>query len=236
MLHLLPPVGETNQNRHGKTNRNPTKHKQRPKLNHFSNILSQAQIVKKAYGNGASDFFTGPKTSENNIHQWKENLDTQDDKFGQKHFSKSKQQEIYTIKDTGIVPKRKQKNGKSKQRTQSRKESSRSYLPKPGAVIKQANKEQLSKTKGMNANDALFQLLPPPIRKVQNTNKQKLIKQTKPSQKPGLKKSSRQHSRQGKSYSPALGMEERKKHSQKTNEKKFMNLINDVLNASQQGE
>ena len=117
MLHLLPQAGETNQNKHRKTNRNPTKHKQRPKLNHFSNILSQAQIVKKAYGNGASDFFTGPKTSENNIHQWKENLDTQDDKFGQKHFSKSKQQEITRIKDKGIVNSRNQRTEKSRTRT-----------------------------------------------------------------------------------------------------------------------
>ena len=84
----------------------------------------------------------------------------------------------------------------------------------------------------MDDKNALFQLLPPPPGKVQNTEKQKVINQTKPTQKPHLMK----NSRQGKSYSPALGMEERKKHSQKTNEKKFMNLINDVLNASQQGE
>ena len=62
----------------------------------------------------------------------------------------------------------------------------------------------------MNDKDALFQLLPPPLRKVQNTDKQKLMKQTKPRQNPGLKKSSRQHFRQGKIYYSTLEMEQRK--------------------------
>ena len=80
----------------------------------------------------------------------------------------------------------------------------------------------------MDDKNALFQLLPPPLRKVQNKTNQKLIKQTKPKQKPHHKKSSRQHSRQGKSYSHTLGMEQRKKHSQKTDEKKITNVINDT--------
>ena len=92
------------------------------------------------------------------------------------------------------LPSRKQNTGKSKPRTHYRKESRRSYLPKPGAVIKQANKEQLSKTEGMNDKNALFQLLPPPLQKVQNMDKQKLLKQKM--------KSSRQHFRQGKKFSP----------------------------------
>ena len=75
----------------------------------------------------------------------------------------------------------------------------------------------------MNDKNALFQLLPPPPGKEQNTEKQKLINQTKPSQKPHLMKNSRQHSRQGKSFSPAAGMGERKKHRQKTNENMFRN-------------
>ena len=50
LLHLLPPVGETNQNRHGKTNRNPTKHKQKPKSKQISHLLPPPQIVKKTFG------------------------------------------------------------------------------------------------------------------------------------------------------------------------------------------
>ena len=50
LLHLLPPAEETKQNRHGKINRNTTKHRQNPKLNHFSDILPPPQIVKKAFG------------------------------------------------------------------------------------------------------------------------------------------------------------------------------------------
>ena len=75
----------------------------------------------------------------------------------------------------------------------------------------------------MDDKNALFQLLPPPLRKVQNKTNQKLIKQTKPSQKTHHKKSSRQHSRQRKSYSPTLGLEQRKKNSQKTNENLLRN-------------
>ena len=70
----------------------------------------------------------------------------------------------------------------------------------------------------MNARNALFQLRPPPLRKVQNTEKHKLKKQTKPRQRPHLNISSWQLSRQGKSYSPTFGMEQRKKDSQKTTE------------------
>ena len=108
-------------------------------------------------------------------------------------------------KDLSHVPSRKQNIENSKTKKQSRKESRRSYLPKPGVDLTHTNKEQLSKsisdkTEGMDHKNALFQLLPPPLRKVQNKTNQKLIKQTKPSQKTHHKKSSRQHSRQGKSY------------------------------------
>ena len=45
LLYLLPPTSETNQNKHERININPIKHRQRLKLNLFSNILPQAQIV-----------------------------------------------------------------------------------------------------------------------------------------------------------------------------------------------